>query len=218
MRRAISRCIPVLPPTSGRATSKAPPIQSKATSWQGRTWPKPCRALSRAPPVNWPSACMPRSRPETMRAVTGADGSRHRFWSFCKGGGSSLNNDRLCYINVDDNPDPLLELGRLVPLQLAWSLSGKRGPLVQRGEFAPAMSLADNLVRWAPRNGTHRIHQGFIAHLTGDKEKALAAFRRAMELDPSGYKAAMDSALSAPATTAYRKVMDDAAFAAQLPR
>ena len=135
-----------------------------------------------------------------------------------KGGGSSLNNDRLCYINVDDNPDPLLELGRLVPLQLAWSLSGKRGPLVQRGEFKQAMALADNLVRWAPRNGSHRIHQGFIAYLTGDKEKALGAFRRAMALDPVGYKAAMDGAISAPATAAYRKVMEDSAFAQQLPR
>jgi uncharacterized Ntn-hydrolase superfamily protein len=135
-----------------------------------------------------------------------------------KGGGSSLNNDRLCYINVDDNSDPLRELGRLVPLQLAWSLSGKRAPLVQRGEFAPAMALADNLVRWAPRSGGHRIHQGFIAYLTGNKEKALAAFRRAMELDPAGYKAAMDNALSAPATAAYRKVLEDAAFTAQLPR
>lgn len=135
-----------------------------------------------------------------------------------KGGGSSLNNDRLCYINVDDNPDPLLELGRLVPLQLAWSLSGKRGPLVQRGELKQAMVLADNLVRWAPRNGAHRIHQGFIAYLTGDKEKALAAFRRAMELDPAGYKAAVDGSMSAPATAAYRKVMEDTAFAQQLPR
>jgi uncharacterized Ntn-hydrolase superfamily protein len=135
-----------------------------------------------------------------------------------KGGGSSLNNDRLCYINVDDNPDPLLELGRLVPLQLAWSLSGKRAPLVQRGDFKQAMVLADNLVRWAPRNGTHRIHQGFIAYLTGDKEKALAAFRKAMELDPNGYKAAMDGALSSAATSAYKQVLQDAAFAAQLPR
>jgi len=33
-----------------------------------------------------------------------------------KGGGSSLDNDRLCYIKVDDNSDPLLELGRLLPL------------------------------------------------------------------------------------------------------
>ena len=94
-----------------------------------------------------------------------------------KGGGSSLNNDRLCYVNVDDSTDPLLELGRLVPLQLAWSLSGKRAPLVQQGQMEQAMQLADNLVRWAPRNGAHRIHQGFIAYLTGDREKALAAFR-----------------------------------------
>ena len=135
-----------------------------------------------------------------------------------KGGGSSLNNDRLCYINVDDSSDPLLELGRLVPLQLAWSLSGKRAPLVQQGQMEQAMQLADNLVRWAPRNGAHRIHQGFIAYLTGNKEKALAAFRRAMELDPNAYKATMDGALAAPATVAYRKVMQDTAFAAQLPQ
>jgi uncharacterized Ntn-hydrolase superfamily protein len=135
-----------------------------------------------------------------------------------KGGGSSLNNDRLCYINVDDNPDPLLELGRLVPLQLAWSLSGKRGPLVQQGALDQAMVLADKLVRWAPRNGAHRIHQGFIGYLTGNKPKALEAFRRAMELDPAAYKATMEAALAAPATEAYRKVMQDAAFVSQLPR
>lgn len=136
-----------------------------------------------------------------------------------KGGGSSLNNDRLCYINVDDSTDPLLELGRLVPLQLAWSLSGKRGPMVQQGQFDQAMRLADNLVRWAPRNGAHRIHQGFIAYLSGDKAKALASFRRSMELDPNAYKATFDGALAAAATgAAYKKVMDDAAFVAQLPK
>src|SRR5688500_18690329 len=90
-----------------------------------------------------------------------------------KGGGSSLNNDRLCYVNVDDNPDPLLELGRLVPLQLAWSFSGKRGPLVQAGQLAEAMVLADKLVSWAPKNGAHRIHQGFIAYLTDRKSTRL---------------------------------------------
>ena len=135
-----------------------------------------------------------------------------------KGGGSSVNNDRLCYITVDDSSDPLLELGRLVPLQLAWSLSGKRAPLVQQGQFAQAMSLADNLVRWAPRNGAHRIHQGFIAYLTGNKEKALAAFRQAMDLDPNTYKATMDGVLAASATSAYRAVILDTAFSAQLPK
>ena len=135
-----------------------------------------------------------------------------------KGGGSSLNNDRLCYINVDDNPDPLLELGRLVPLQLAWSLSGKRGPLVQQGKLEDAMTLADKLVRWAPKNGAHRVHQGFLAYLTGNKTKALEAFKKAQELDPNAYRANFDGAANGAATAVYRKVLDDKEFAAKLPQ
>jgi len=135
-----------------------------------------------------------------------------------KGGGSSLNNDRLCYINVDDNPDPLLELGRLLPLQLAWSLTGKRAPLVQQGKLAEAMTLADKLVRWAPRNGAHRVHQGFLAYLTGDKAKALEAFKKAQELDPNAYRANVDNALSAAATILYNKVIDDKEFVAKMPQ
>ena len=120
--------------------------------------------------------------------------------------------------HVDDSTDPLLELGRLVPLQLAWSLSGKRAPLVQQGQMQQAMQLADSLVRWAPRNGTHRIHQGFIAYLIGNKEKSLAAFRAAMELDPNAYKTTIDGLLASPATVAYRKITQDPAFMAQLPQ
>ncbi len=135
-----------------------------------------------------------------------------------KGGGSSLNNDRLCYINVDDNPDPLLELGRLLPLQLAWSLSGKRGPLVQQGKLEEAMTLADKLVRWAPKNGAHRVHQGFLAYLTGNKTKALDAFKKAQELDPNAYRASFDGAVNAAASTVYKKVLDDKEFVAKLPQ
>lgn len=135
-----------------------------------------------------------------------------------KGGGSSLNNDRLCYINVDDNTDPLLELGRLLPLQLAWSLGGKRGPLVQEGKLSEAMTLADKLVRWAPKNGAHRIHQGFLAYLTGNKTKALESFKKAQELDPNAYRASFDNALNNAATAVYKKVLDDKEFAAALPK
>ncbi len=135
-----------------------------------------------------------------------------------KDGGSSLNNDRLCYINVDDSPDPLFELGRLLPLQLAWSLRGKRAPLVANGKFEEAMILADKLVRWSPRDGTARIHQGFIAYMTGDKEKALEAFQKAKELDPDGFKASWDRALAYADTAAYNKVLDDEMFMAKLPQ
>ena len=35
-----------------------------------------------------------------------------------KGGGRNINNDRRIYINVDDSPDPLKELRRLLDLNL----------------------------------------------------------------------------------------------------
>jgi uncharacterized Ntn-hydrolase superfamily protein len=133
-----------------------------------------------------------------------------------KGGGSSVNNDRLCYINVDDHVDPLFELGRLLPLQLAWSYNGKRAPLVRQGKFAEALGVAEKLVRWAPRNGSHRLHQGFIAYLTGDKTKAAEAFRQAQLLDPNGYTNSLNAAVAG--MDAYKKVLDDKEFLATLPQ
>ena len=80
------------------------------------------------------------------------------------------------------------------------------------------MTLADKLVRWAPKNGAHRIHQGFLAYLTGNKTKALEAFKKAQELDPNAYRASFDSAVNAAATTVYKKVLDDKEFVAKLPQ
>ena len=79
------------------------------------------------------------------------------------------------------------------------------------------MTLADKLVRWAPNNGAHRIHQGFLAYLTGDKTKALEAFEKAQQLDPNAYRASFDGAVNAPATAVY-KVLDDKEFVAKLPQ
>ncbi|MEO7134066.1 MAG: DUF1028 domain-containing protein [Vicinamibacterales bacterium] len=185
---------------------------------QGLSARQPWRAHSRTRPVNWPNVSMPRSRSATMQGAIGEAASRRRFSLSERAAAPASITIALCYINVDDSTDPLLELGRLLPLQLAWSLSGKRSPLVQPGQIDQAMQLADNLVRWAPLNGAHRIHQGFIASLVGNEEKALSAFRCAMELDPNARKTTMESALAAPATVAYRNVLQDAAFAAQMPQ
>ena len=136
-----------------------------------------------------------------------------------KGGGSAFNNDRLAYVNVNDHVDPVHELGRQLPLQLAWSLRGKRGPLVAAGKFDEAMTLADKIVRWQPHSGADRIHQGFIAYLVGDKKKARSAIQSAMDIDPDGFKQGWDRALEAPETAdAYSKVLSDRAFSASLPQ
>jgi uncharacterized Ntn-hydrolase superfamily protein len=136
-----------------------------------------------------------------------------------KGGGSSWGNDRLAYVNVNDDVDPVGELGRQLPLQLAWSQRGKRGPMVAEGKLEQAMTLADKIVRWEPHNCGDRINQGFIAYLIGDKTKALASITRARQIDPDKYDAAWKRAIEAPETaTAYGKVLADKEFMGQLPR
>ena len=147
-----------------------------------------------------------------------------------KGGGSAFNNDRLCYINVNDSKDPMRELGRLLPLQLAWSLRGKRAPLVAEGKFEEAMTLADKIVRWEPHNGPDGIHQGFIAYLIGDKKKSRDSFQKAREIDPDGFQASWNNALCKPkrdvgpcthtdyidAAAEYAKVINDKDFVEQI--
>jgi hypothetical protein len=106
-----------------------------------------------------------------------------------KGGGSSWGNDRLAYVNVNDDVDPVGELGRQLPLQLAWSQRGKRNWMVRDGKLDEAMVLADKIVRWEPHNGGDRINQGFLAYLAGDKSKALASITRAKQIDPDKFDA-----------------------------
>jgi len=136
-----------------------------------------------------------------------------------KGGGSAFANDRLAYVNVNDHRDPVHELGRQLPLQLAWSSRGKRAPLVAEGKLADAMTLADKLVRWEPHNGADRIHQGLIAYLLGNKEQALQSIQMARDIDPDKFADNWTRALEAPDTkAAYARVSADAAFMAKIPR
>ena len=46
-----------------------------------------------------------------------------------KGGGRNINNDRYIYINVDDNPQPIPELRRLLDMNLGMLYQDKIGKL-----------------------------------------------------------------------------------------
>ncbi|HEY6640938.1 DUF1028 domain-containing protein [Povalibacter sp.] len=134
-----------------------------------------------------------------------------------KGGGSAFANDRLAYVNVNDHKDPVHELGRQLPLQLAWSLRGKRAPLVALGKYADAMLLADNLVRWEPHNSADRIHQGFIAYLMGDEQKAIDSIQQAKAIDPDKFAANWTRAIEASETkAAYDRLLSDKKFVPKL--
>src|SRR5205807_4303818 len=59
-----------------------------------------------------------------------------------KGGGRNINNDRYIYINVDDAPNPLPELRRLLDLNLGMLYQDQTGKLLSAGKAKEARDAA----------------------------------------------------------------------------
>ena len=101
-----------------------------------------------------------------------------------KGGGRNINNDRYLYLNVDDNPEPIPELRRLLDLNLNELYRGKVGALRSAGKNREARDAAAKAVHYHP-DASNFLTLGLIDYALGDKVAALGDFRSAMEIDPS---------------------------------
>src|SRR5215471_13461591 len=66
-----------------------------------------------------------------------------------KQGGRNLNNDRYVYLSVDDNPEPLVELRRLLDLNLAYLYEDAAERLIAAGKLREALSAARKAVSYA---------------------------------------------------------------------
>jgi uncharacterized Ntn-hydrolase superfamily protein len=101
-----------------------------------------------------------------------------------KGGGRNINNDRYLYLNVDDNPQPIPELRRLLSLQLAMTYQDQMGKLMTANKPKEARAAAAAYARYAP-SANALISLGLMDYNLGDKGAALSDFRKALELDPA---------------------------------
>jgi len=102
-----------------------------------------------------------------------------------KGGGRNINNDRLIYINVDDNPAPMPELRRLLDLNLATLYQGRLGDLISSGNLKGAREVSEKLIRYSPNQAGAHMNYGLLSYLAGDKQVAAAELRKAKELNPN---------------------------------
>jgi uncharacterized Ntn-hydrolase superfamily protein len=100
-----------------------------------------------------------------------------------KGGGRNINNDRYVYINVDDNPQPIPELRRLLDLNLGLLWSEKIGRL-RASDPKAARDAAAKVARYMPTANSF-LSLGVMEYGLGDKEAALADLRKAIALDPA---------------------------------
>src|SRR5687767_966267 len=126
-----------------------------------------------------------------------------------KGGGRNINNDRYVYINVDDNPQPIPELRRLLDLNLGLLYQGKSGLLRTAGKNREARDAAAKAVQYMPSANGY-VNLGVMNYSLGDKAAALDDFRRALKLDPN-VKQQFDTQVQR-----LRPILDDKDFLKQL--
>jgi uncharacterized Ntn-hydrolase superfamily protein len=128
-----------------------------------------------------------------------------------KGGGRNTNNDRYVFINVDDHPDPMHELRRLLDMQMGINHNGAFTRALGENRFPEALTSAEKLARYQALDPTPHVRLGFAAYLAGRHDRALAAFARAKELTlPAQFKAIWDE--QAKRVQAFGRVLDDKGF------
>lgn len=233
------------PPTDGRqvaiidrygnvAAYTGPKAQSWAGDKQGKTWsaqgnilagPQVVEAMGKA------FESTPGELAEKLYAAlkagdeAGGDSRGKQSASMLivrRGGGRNINNDRYLYLNVDDNPQPIPELRRLLDLNLAQLYPGKISTLQREGKNREAREAAAKLTQYSPTANSF-MTLGQIDYSLGDKPAALADFRKALQLDPSVRQRlqAPDNPAGTPAGRAgrgqgFRAILDDKDFLKQL--
>jgi uncharacterized Ntn-hydrolase superfamily protein len=92
--------------------------------------------------------------------------------------------DRICELRVEDHPEPIVELRRLVGIWTSWQAQGKAAAFAEREEYGDAAAVL--------RRELERAEDALVLYnlacyesLAGQADDAVAHIRRAIELDPS---------------------------------
>ena len=102
-----------------------------------------------------------------------------------RGGGRNINNDVAVRLHVEDHETPIRELRRLLHIQLALSAMRTSRRLMRDEKTAEALELAERATKLWPKTSDTHLNMGLLAYTSGDRDRALAAFRKAEEFNPS---------------------------------
>jgi uncharacterized Ntn-hydrolase superfamily protein len=92
--------------------------------------------------------------------------------------------DRVCDLRVEDHPEPIAELRRLVGIWSAWYAMRRANARYEVRDFAGAADLVRSALG-AGEDAPTLYNLACYESLAGRREDALAHLRRAVELDPS---------------------------------
>lgn len=87
-------------------------------------------------------------------------------------------------LRVEDHPNPVRELWRLLVLHRAYSIAGAADELVAQGRHAEAADRYERAAEIAPDNDELLFWAGLAAFQQGEREAGLERVRRAMDANP----------------------------------
>lgn len=93
--------------------------------------------------------------------------------------------DRVCDLRVEDHPEPIAELRRLVGIWTTWDGARRAYALAERGRPAEAAAEMRALLDRSPDDAMTLYNLACFESLAGAREDALAHLRRAVDLDAS---------------------------------
>src|SRR5436305_7509987 len=118
-------------------------------------------------------------------------------------------HERSVDLRVEDHPDPVRELWRLLVLHRAYELAGDADELAAQGRHAEAGAHYERAAELAPGNDELLFWAGLAAVREGKRDEGLARVRKAIDANP-GWRELLPrlSAEIAPAAVAVREALD----------
>jgi uncharacterized Ntn-hydrolase superfamily protein len=101
-----------------------------------------------------------------------------------KGAGRNINNDVAVRLHVDDHPEPIQELQRLLNIQLAMGAMQTSRAKAREGKTAEAVEEAERATKLWPKSPDTFLNLGLLRYDAGDKARALEALLEAKGLNP----------------------------------
>lgn len=92
--------------------------------------------------------------------------------------------DRVCELRVDDHPEPIVELRRLLGTHLVWDALRRASLFHEPGNYAQGVELLREALGRHGEDPVLLYDLACFESLSGDTEEALAHVTRSVELDP----------------------------------
>lgn len=102
-----------------------------------------------------------------------------------KGGGYAGFDDRYIDLRVDDHLNPVVELRRLLTLQLAFRRQDRAFRLYEAKKYREAARIFEQILKDMPNDATAHYNYACMLALSSQGKQALTHLKRALELDPS---------------------------------